>query len=214
MRYLLPVCLACLWGLVGCAPSNSSKPVTANPPAPTSPGPSAASSEGRIDRAAGEPASSDEMGNQVDLEAISLTAPEGWTRKKASSSFVMAEFELPRAEGDPADGRLTVSVAGGSVEANVERWKGQFGGKPTNESQRDMEVDGVTVTRVDLAGEFNDQRGPFAPATPQPNYRMMAAIIPIGETLHFIKATGPEKTLEAHAEKFDEFIKSLKRKEK
>ena len=44
----------------------------------------------------------------VELDAITLTAPAGWERKPAGSSFVAAEFSLPRVEGDDADGRLTI----------------------------------------------------------------------------------------------------------
>ena len=58
-----------------------------------------------------------------------------WTRKPAGSPFVAAEFCLPRADGDDADGRLTISTAGGSVEANIDRWKGQFQPQPKSAKQ-------------------------------------------------------------------------------
>jgi hypothetical protein len=72
----------------------------------------------------------------VELDAITLTAPEGWGRKPTSSGFLLAEFTLPRANDDDWDGRLTVSSAGGDIEANIDRWRGQFGGKPSNETRR------------------------------------------------------------------------------
>jgi hypothetical protein len=152
----------------------------------------------------------DDAGGEVKLDAITLTAPEGWGRKPPQSTFLLAEFVLPKAEGDDADGRLTVSTAGGSIEANVDRWKGQF--KDLADSQEEkLEVDGVEVTVVDLSGEFQDQRGPFAPATSHPDYRMIAAIIPVEAQMHFIKATGPQATMKAHEEKIHEFVRSTKR---
>lgn len=154
----------------------------------------------------------DELGNEVALAAISLTAPEGWSRKAPSSSFVEAEFALPAAEGDETDGRLTVSIAGGSIEANIDRWKGQFGNAPEAESQKELEIDGITVTIVDFTGEFDDRRGPFAPGEKRAGYRMIAAIIPVGSELHFVKAVGPKNTMAAHAEEIDSFVKSLKKK--
>jgi hypothetical protein len=144
------------------------------------------------------------------LDAITLTAPAGWQRKLASSSFVAAEFALPRVEGDDADGRLTISTAGGSVQANIDRWKGQFGPQPTATSREGIDVAGLKVTIVDLSGEFNDQRGPFAPGVKRPGYRMVGAVIPAGDQLHFIKATGPEKTIASHEGAIQKFIRSIR----
>jgi hypothetical protein len=160
---------------------------------------------------AAEAPASDE-GPEVKLGGITFTAPETWQRKAPQSSFIQAEFALPKAEGDDADGRLTVSSAGGSIEANIERWKGQFT-KLENSHQEKIESAGVEATLVNLSGEFNDQRGPFAPAVSRPNYRMIAAIIPLGEQPYFVKATGPQKTLEAHAEAIEQFVASAKRGE-
>jgi hypothetical protein len=67
------------------------------------------------------------------------------------------------------------------------------------------------VTLVDLSGEFNDQRGPYAPATKRSGYRMITATIPIDGRLHFVKGVGPKKTMEAQAAKIKAFLDSLKR---
>ncbi len=68
------------------------------------------------------------------------------------------------------------------------------------------------MTLIDFSGNFNDQRGPFAPAVQRPGYRMIAAIVPVEGQLYFIKATGPEKTIAAHADKIHEFIRTVERK--
>jgi hypothetical protein len=146
----------------------------------------------------------------VHLDAISLTAPAGWSRKPAGSQFVTAEFSLPRADGDDADGRVTISTAGGSVEANVDRWKGQFQPQPTTAKQEVVDVAGLKATIVDYSGDFNDQRGPFAPGEKRPGYRMIAAVIPVDGKLHFVKATGPEKTIALHADTIQQFIRSVR----
>jgi hypothetical protein len=155
---------------------------------------------------AAEAPASDE-GPEVKLGEISFTAPENWQRKAPQSSFTLAEFTLPKAEGDDADARLTVSSAGGSIEANIERWKGQFSDLQ-NAKEDKMEAAGVDATLVDLSGEFSDQRGPFAPAVARSGYRMIAAIIPVGQQPYFVKATGPQKTIEAHSEAIRQFISS------
>jgi hypothetical protein len=210
MRRLFIGCLLGVLTLAGCDTSSepAAKPSASggdmNSGSPLSATPEPSSNGGLSD--------SGDNGGAVELDKITLTAPEDWQRNQAGSQFVLAEFILPKAEGDDADGRLTVSVAGGSIEANVDRWKTQFGGKPEKESQQQIEAGGLQITRVDFSGEFNDQRGPFAPAIQRPGYRMLAAIIPVDGQLHFIKATGPEKTIAAHAEAFDAFVRSVQKR--
>jgi hypothetical protein len=159
---------------------------------------------------AGPDESFDPNDTNVRFGAIRLTAPEGWTRQPTQSSFTLAEFKLPRAKGDDKDGRLTVSVAGGSIQANIDRWKGQFSGALEKAEQKEIDANGIQITLVDFSGEFSDQRGPFVSGDKQTGYRMIAAIIPVNDQLHFVKAVGPEKTMEAHAEKIKTFIRSVK----
>jgi hypothetical protein len=153
-----------------------------------------------------------DLGPEVTAGSIRLTAPDGWVRKQPRSQFVEAEFALPKAEGDTSDGRLTISLAGGSVKDNVSRWRDQFGGKPEKDAQQDLEIAGRKVTVVDFVGTYADQPGPFAPAVERPGYRMLAAIVPVGEQLHFIKAYGPQKTMTDHEDAFHAFLRSLKGK--
>jgi hypothetical protein len=151
-------------------------------------------------------------GGPVELDKITLIAPPGWDRRPPSSGFVLAEFYLPKPEGADRDGRLTVSTAGGDLEANLERWRSQFSGKPEKESRRTTNADGLEITVVDYSGQFNDQRGPFAPAPPQPDSRMLAAIIPLDGELFFVKAVGPQKTIAKYEDEFMAFVKSVKRR--
>jgi hypothetical protein len=155
----------------------------------------------------------DDKGGELDLDQIKFTAPAGWRRKAASSGFVLAEYELPRAEGDEADGRLTVSSAGGDLEANIDRWRTQFGGKPAKETQEKLTVEGLEITLVDFSGDFNEQRGMMmGPSVLRKNYRMLAAIIPLGEMSFFVKAYGPQATMEAQAARFREFAQTARKK--
>jgi hypothetical protein len=232
MRILNVAWCVCIALLMGCAvdtpdanraepqPAGSSAAVETQAPAQpaeSEPNPTAVAQES-APAAAGEsgqekPAAGQVTGDsQLSLDRLVLAIPKGWDRKQASSTFVMAEFMLPRAESDAADGRLTVSAAGGSIEDNIQRWRDQFGGKPEQSAQERMDVDGMQVVIVELGGEFNDQRGPFAPATRRPGYRMLAAILPVGDELYFIKATGPQATIAAHADRIREFIASARKK--
>jgi hypothetical protein len=171
-----------------------------------------ASSVAAAEQAQKESPDKPDSGNELQLPNVTFTIPEGWQRKAASSSFVLAEITLPRAGNDEADGRLTVSAAGGSVDANLERWRGQFGGKPESSTQDKKQIDGMDVVIVDYAGTFNDQAGPFAPGVKRPGYRMLGAILPVGDQLHFVKATGPQATIAAHADRIHAFIASAKKR--
>jgi hypothetical protein len=153
--------------------------------------------------------SPDNLGGEVEVAGIQLAAPPGWETRPPGSALIAAEFSLPRADGDDTDGRLTISTAGGTVEANIDRWKGQFDPQPQEASQEEIDVAGKKVTIVDLSGDFNDQRGPFAPAVKRPGYRMIAAVIPADGQLHFVKATGPQNTIAKHSDAIQQFIRSV-----
>lgn len=148
--------------------------------------------------------------------AFTLKAPAAWQSKKPRTRIVAYEFGLPAATDDPADGRLTIMAAGGSVEANVGRWIGQFvqpdGAETKNRAKpTEKEIAGQKVNLVDIAGTYQDRpRGPFGPAVARENYRMLGAIIELkGKANYFVKLYGPYKTVSAGEKPFHEFIESL-----
>ncbi len=149
---------------------------------------------------------------------IQLKAPEGWVHKQPQSSIVEYEFAVPAAKDDPADGRMTVMAAGGGIEANVDRWYGQFT-QPDGGTTRDrakvkkLSVAGQDVHLVDISGTYKDQRGPMAPAVERPKYRMLAAIIATkGSGNYFIKFYGPQRTVADNEAAFVKMIEGLERK--
>lgn len=149
--------------------------------------------------------------------AIQLAAPKAWTKKKPSNNIVEHEFAVPKAEGDEQDGRVTVMGAQGGVDANIERWIGQFAqpdGADTKEKvkREKKSIAGQEVHLVDLSGTYKDQRGPFSGgATVQRSgYRMLGAIV-VTKKLgsYFVKFYGPEKTVAANEKEFRRMIESL-----
>ena len=205
-----------LAALLGCEAEAPSTPMAKKPAevATESAAPATTANSGGEASAPTEAAAAtgkDGGGQPLTIENVSFTAPAGWVAKPIPpGGFIDAEFALPKADGDDADGRLTLSRAGGAVDANIDRWRGQFGGSPEKDEVKTLEVAGVQVTWVDLAGEFNDSRGPMAPPKKKAGYRMLAAIIPAGDVSIFVKATGPQKTLASHAESLIAFVKTAK----
>ncbi len=140
---------------------------------------------------------------------ISMKAPADWVQRKPIVRMIEAEFSIPAKEGDPADGRCTVMGAGGSVQANIDRWVAQFDDPERNETVK-KKFGGQQVYLVDLAGTYRDQRGPFAPAVLRENYRVLGAIIETRDYgLYFVKFYGPKATIAAHEEAFHEMLDSL-----
>jgi len=150
-------------------------------------------------------------GPEVRLGAITLTAPATWKRTKPGSSYYMAEFALPHAEKDTTDGRLTVSVGSGSIETNLDVFEGAFGTASEDAKHEKKEIAGLQVTFADISGAYTGQHGQSAPAATQPGYRMIVAVIPIGDQLFFVKAVGPQETIAANVEAINTFVGSVQR---
>ncbi len=154
-----------------------------------------------------------ENNGKLDIETAHWTVPKSWVRKASKMpNIIQAEYGIPKAEGDKEDGRLTVCVAFGSVEENVNRWKGQFSKKLEKQNEETLDAGGVKIMLVDFTGTFDDSRGMMGSTVTRPDYRMLGAIFqfPNEEGLHFIKCYGPVKTITARADEIKEFLKSLK----
>ena len=56
--------------------------------------------------------------------------PDGWVSESPSSKMRVAQYKLPKAEGDAEDASLVVyyfgPAQGGSVDANIDRWISQI----------------------------------------------------------------------------------------
>jgi hypothetical protein len=148
-----------------------------------------------------------------------IQAAEAWERKQPATNIVEHEFRVPAAEGDEADGRLTVMAAGGSIDDNLDRWYGQFiqpDGGSTKElaKVKKLELAGETVHLVDMSGTFKDQKGPFAPAVERPKYRMLGAIVTLKNSRanYYVKFYGPQRTVAEQERAFTKMIEGLTRK--
>jgi len=149
---------------------------------------------------------------------VSFKSPEGWEKKQPRIRIVEAEFAIPPAKGDEQPGRMTVMGAGGSVEANIDRWVGQFDqpdGSDTKKASKieKLKVNGQNVHYVDVSGTYRDMPGgPFAGGKPvlREDYRMLAAIIETEKAgNYFFKFYGPKATVAENEKAFRELVVSL-----
>lgn len=163
----------------------------------------------------------DPTDRSVDLQFLTGKLPDGWIKLPPSSSMRLAEARLPRFEGDPADGELAAFYFGpdaGGVQANLDRWYGQFtqpDGRPSKEVAKTekFKTGTMEVTLVDLTGTMEASAMPGRPASPRrEGWHLLGAIIMAPQGPIFIKATGPELTMAANREKMKTFLSSLKAK--
>jgi hypothetical protein len=146
---------------------------------------------------------------------LSITAPANWERKQPTSRIVEHEFAIPAAAGEDLPGRMTVMGAGGTVEANIERWVGQFSqpdSSPTKPKVDQRTIAGQKVSVVDIAGTYKDSPGPFSgkPAVDRPDFRMLAAVISTEKDgNYFVKFYGPRGTVAANEKAFSAMLESL-----
>lgn len=140
------------------------------------------------------------------FQGIKLTIPAGWEERPAASEFIQAEYRIPSPEGNI---RVTLSSAGGGKEANVERWRGQFGrGSDDPEPQQEtVVIDGQEAILVELFGTFRDG---FGGGGEQRNWCMFGAVIPTGPVNFFVKMTGPREAVTAQREAFRQLVTTAK----
>lgn len=149
---------------------------------------------------------------------LPFTAPAAWIVQVPKSNMRKAQYTLPRVEGDPEDGELVVyqfpGVAG-NIDANIDRWCGQFE-QPDGKSSKDVverahrEVNCVAVTEVALTGRYVAETMPGSgERVNKPGWAMLAAIVETPGDPYFIKLTGPEKTVEHWRAPFEAFVSSV-----
>lgn len=154
----------------------------------------------------------------VSDSGLEFEAPSEWIREPPSSSMRLAQYRLPGVEGDSEDAELVIYYfrGGGSVQANVDRWIGQFSkadGSPANDVAQVSEKDshGLHLTIVDVIGTYHQSRGPMMAQTQtKPNYRMLAAVAEAAGGPWFFKLTGPQSTVDDWEDSFYSFLDTLR----
>jgi hypothetical protein len=144
---------------------------------------------------------------------VAYDAPAAWSKVENPSPMRKATFRIPRAAGDPDDGELSVSQAGGGIDQNLQRWAGQFGQKLGDVKRTLRSSAGLRVTVVQIVGPYTAMAMPGASALgAKPGYALLGAIVETAPPT-FFKLTGPERTVMAAQPDFDKLVASLRSKE-
>jgi hypothetical protein len=140
-------------------------------------------------------------------------APEGWQTAPLSSAMKIAQFRLPRADGDAKDGQVDVyGNRMGDTDANIARWRGQFTEVAKDRDGLETITEGLRgkITLLDITGKFSGGMTPGAggaPAAAEAEVaRMLAAVIDLPDGTGYVKATGPVNTIAKWEKSIRDFI--------
>lgn len=147
----------------------------------------------------------DQNVNSAAQPQLQWTVPADW-HPVPPAQFLLAEYSITGADGTKAEVNVAqLAGSGGGVLANVNRWRGQIGLDPVDETglarlTTTMAVTGGQATFVDMTG--TDANG-------QPT-RLVAAIVPMGDETWFYKLMGDEKVVASQKDAFTKFARTAR----
>ena len=151
--------------------------------------------------------------------SLKFTVPPGWIEEERTSSMRVAQYRLPKAEGDAENGSVVLYYfgqgQGGSTVSNIERWVSQMkqadgGSSKAVAREERFEVNGLKVTTVDVGGTYVAETTPGSGTFEnKPGYRLLAAVVETPNGSYFVKLLGPEKTVARWNESFLGYVKSF-----
>lgn len=148
------------------------------------------------------------------LLALAYDAPKDWKPVASSSSMRLAQWSY----GIKSEIVIFYFGAGqgGSIEANLDRWYGQFQ-QPDGGSTRERakvtksKAGDLAITKVDVEGTYTASVRPGAAERHnEPGYRMIAAVVEGPSGPWFIRFLGPAKEVSAGESSFDAFLAGLR----
>jgi hypothetical protein len=156
----------------------------------------------------------------ADFEFAGLKAklPEGWKEETPSNSMRLAQYKLPKADGEKDDAELAIFKfpgGSGSVDANLKRQVDKFtpleGKEKVEAKTSKIKIGELEATYQDVTGNFKKKAFPMAKDfTEVPNYRQLYVIVLTEKGEYYITLLGSSKTVEKHRDTFEKLIKSLK----
>jgi hypothetical protein len=138
-------------------------------------------------------------------------APARWQSVPNASTMRIATFKVPRAAGDTEDAELSITQAGGSVDANAERWIGQFDAASQKSAKRSTRtVGGLAVAIVEAKGTLaGGGMGMGNEPSSTTGRALLGAIVSTPGMPYFFKLTGPAASVLAARAELDALLASL-----
>jgi hypothetical protein len=202
------LCLAVAMGVLALACKKSEPAAESAPPSPVASPSAAPAAPPSAAPSAAEAADAPKAGG------LTWKAPPPFQGRAPKSSMRVAEYGL---EGD-ATAELSVfyfgADQGGTIEANMARWIGQFtqpDGSETQAKRSERTIKGIDVSVVEAHGTFSGGMAmPGAPQQgPQTDAMLLGAIAKGPQGAVFFKLTGKRAAIEHAKAGFDGLLESL-----
>ena len=146
---------------------------------------------------------------------IEWQTPKRWVAELAQG-MRLASYVVPAAGGVSENAQCAVyhvgSGQGGGVDANLERWIGEFE-DPGTPARRTREIHGLRLSQVEVTGAYAAHAGaPGEAAGVKSGWTLLGAIVEGPAGAVFFKLTGPGTTVTAAAKEFDGMLATLRKK--
>lgn len=150
----------------------------------------------------------------VKLLEYQATVPAGWTFRTPSSSMRLAEYVAGAAGGAEVVVYYFGPAQGGTVQANLDRWKSQFSNPDGSAVYEKVAHDKTPVSALTIA----EYRGTYArgigagsaPEDAKPNQSLVAIVAETPKGTLFFQLFGPKAAVDAQRDAYVAFAKSLK----
>jgi hypothetical protein len=132
---------------------------------------------------------------------IKYTLPTGWEEGGELVKNGIPRVAVFQVRDGSRSAEVAVTIAGGDLKANIDRWRGQVGLGPANDPKdvNSLMVDGNPTAYVDLSGDGRpDHRG------------ILGAIVRRSREDWFIKLDGPADIAAKQKTAFEAFLKSVR----
>ena len=143
------------------------------------------------------------------VKELTLKFPKTWEKVDHPSRMRLATIKVPKVNGDSDDGELTIfnfGGGGGQVEANIQRWVGQFQNEGREVTVQQGKAGENSYIIVDVSGTFKKSDGPpiLGKTKPVKGYQMLGVILlhMKSSEVFYLKLTGPRKTITAAADAY------------
>lgn len=152
-------------------------------------------------------------------QALMMNPQPGWIAEQPSSDKRKAQFRLPHADNDSEDASLVVYFfggQGGSREANLERWAGQFeqpDGTPSSNAMKSSirTIAGLEVFDASLSGTYVAETAPGSGVhVNKPDWRMLTSIVDASDGPWYFKLVGPASTVAKWEASYAAFMNSIR----
>lgn len=146
---------------------------------------------------------------------LTFPTPAEWKSRQPGSSMRLAEYAVPGSGGEAS---LVVFrfPGGGTAQDNIARWVGQFDGAAASNGGKGPMVetaqrDGLTLTSLDVSGNYAGAQMPGAPAQPPiDDARLLALVVEGKGDPFFLKLQGPGATVGEWSEAWAKIVASIR----